>query len=140
MVLVIIIIVALVGIQIQRGGEKIAVENTIRAYLDALNSYDVDAGWALMSPKMKDYIGYEAFESLVRDFEQRGWQAEINEITDRSFLGREIKRTWQFTLTAEITETEGIYTETWTFLVVNVGPSAFSVEWKIDDWWIEVAD
>lgn len=134
---IIIVIIGLVGIQIQRGSEKIAVENTIRDYLEALNSYDVDAAWALMSPRLKEYMGNEAFESLVHDFEQRGWQAEIEEITDRSFLGAEEKRTWKFTLIAETTETEGTHTETWTFLIVNVGPHAFSVEWKIDDWWIE---
>ena len=128
--LVIIIIIALISMQIQRGGEKITVENTIRTYLDALNSYDVDAGWELMSPTFREDVGYTGYEMYMHNYWEAGeHHVEIQEITDKTFLTWEILRTWEFTMNWQLTNTTGTYIEEVIFQVERV-----EGEWKILNW------
>lgn len=114
------------------------VENTIRSFITALDNYDADASWALMSPGLQDFYGTKGdFNSSILDgFRQSGWHAELTSISSQSIETKAGRTTARFVVTLQITETGfGTYGETYTFKLVKTGD-----QWKIDDWLVGVWD
>jgi len=114
------------------------VENAITSFITALNNYDADASWALMSPELQHFYGTkEDFNSSILDgFRQSGWHAELTGFGSKSIETKDGRTTARFIVTLQITETDfGTYGETYTFKLVKMGD-----QWKIDDWLVGVWD
>jgi len=114
------------------------VENSIRSFITALNNYDADASWVLMSPTLQaDYGTKQDFNSsILNGFKQSSWHAELTGISERSIETRDGVTRARFVCTLRITEAGfGTYDETYTFKLVKIVD-----QWKIDDWRIGVWD
>lgn len=140
-VVVVIAVVAVVGgvyLWQSLSASFAEVEDGIKSFLTALNNYDLNASWALMSPDLQDYYGSKAdFNSSILDgFKQSGWQASLTSISSKSIETTNGVTTARFVVTLQITETDmDAYSETYTFKLVKIGD-----QWKIDDWLVGVWD
>lgn len=107
------------------------VESTIKSFLTALNNYDVDSPWALMSLDLQDSYGSKADfnSSILSGLKQAGWQALLTSVNCRSIETRNGVTTARFIGMLQITEEGmGARGETYTFKLVKIAN-----QWKIDD-------
>ena len=110
-------------------------ENTIKSFIAALNDYDLDASWALMSPDLQASYGSSArFNSIILSgFKQSEWEASLTNISSRSIETVNGVSTARLVCTLQITERGmNAYSETYTFRLVKIGD-----QWKINDWLVE---
>jgi len=133
-IVVVAIVVIVGGVYLWRSisASFAEVETTVRSFITALNNYDADASWALMSSNMQDFYGTKAdFQSSILDgFNQSGWQASITGIPSKEITTRNGVSAARFVVTLRITETDfGSSDETDTFFLIKTGN-----QWKIDDW------
>jgi hypothetical protein len=58
-------------------------ENTMKSFINALNSYDTDAAWSLMSPALQtSYVTIQNFNgTVVSELQQIGWHAQLLSVT-----------------------------------------------------------
>lgn len=138
--IVVVAVVAVVGIYFwQSLSVSFAeVENTIKSFNAALNNYDVDACWALMSTDLQDSYGTKSdFNSSILDgLKQSEWQALLTSISSKSIETINGVTRARFVVTLQITEAGmGARGETYTFKLVKIGD-----QWKIDDWLVGVWD
>ena len=109
-------------------------EDTIDDYINALNSYDVNEAWKLMSSTWRNSRSYSEFEEFVQKLESSQWKASMKSISSRSIETENDRVTATFEMTAKITETAPIvgtkiYTEKWVFNLVKVND-----RWMINEW------
>jgi len=110
-------------------------ENTTKSFIAALNDYDLDGSWALMSPDLQASYGSKArFNStILSGFKQSGWEASLTNIGSRSIETVNGVSTTRLVCTLQITEGGmNAYGETYSFKLVKIG-----VQWKINDWLVE---
>jgi len=138
--IVVVAVVAVVGVVLWQSmsASFAEVESAIKSSLTALDNYDVDASWALMSSDLQSFYGSkEDFNSSILDgLKQAGWQALLTSISSRSIETTNGVTTASFIVTLQITETGiGARGETYTFKLIKIGD-----QWKIDDWRVGVWD
>lgn len=131
---VVIAVVSVVGVFVwQSMSASFAdVEVAIKSFLSALNSYDVDASWASMSPELQlSYNSKGDFNSSILDgYKQAGWQATMAGASSKSVEIVNGVSTARFIVTLHITETGvSAYDDTYTFKLIKIGD-----QWKINDW------
>jgi hypothetical protein len=110
-------------------------ESTVKSFIYALNNYDTNASWELMSPTLqKAYGTMGSFnETVLSGLRQSGWHAEFeNTITVKgnfTFPGSLIPNSACIVTLLRITE-NGLapYNKTYTFELVK------PLGWKIDKW------
>jgi len=138
--IVVVAVVAVVGIYFWQSlsASFAEVENTIKSFNTALNNYDVDASWALMSTDLQDFYGTKAdFNSSILDgLKQSEWQALLTSISSKSIETINGVTRAHFVVTLQITEAGmDARGETYTFKLIKTGN-----QWKIDDWLVGVWD
>lgn len=110
-------------------------EITIKSFIAALNDYDLDASWVLMSPDLQASYGSKAdFNSTVLSgFKQSEWEASLTNISGRSIETVNAISMARLVCTLQITERGmNAYGETYSFKLVKIGD-----QWKINDWLVE---
>ena len=136
---VIIIVAVIAGILVWRFMETsfTEVEDAIQSFISALNNYDADASWDLMSPTLRSFYGTkEDFNSSVLDgLRQSGWHAELTGISSKSIETKEGRTTAKFIVSLEITETDfGQYTDIYTFDLVKIEDKWLIENWRVGVW------
>ena len=130
---IVITLVAVIGTQIWQSFDVsfAEVENTIRSFITALNIYDTDASWGLMSPTLQASYGTkEDFNAFLIGCSQGSWHVALTGISTRSIETKDGITTARFIVTLQISEIgHGMTREDYTFKLVKIGD-----EWKIDDW------
>jgi hypothetical protein len=139
-IVIIAVVVVAVGVYLWQSlsASFAEVEDTIKSFLVALNDYDADASWALMSPTLQSSYGTkEDFKSDFLDgLEQSSWHAELTSVSSKSIETRDGTTTACFVVTLQITEADvGTYGETYTFKLVKIVD-----QWKIDEMRVGVWD
>jgi len=140
---IVITLVAVIGTQIWQSFDVsfAEVENTIRSFITALNIYDTDASWGLMSPTLQASYGTkEDFNAFLIGCSQGSWHVALTGISTRSIETKDGITTARFLVTLQIMEIEtiayhGIGRDICTFKLVKIGD-----EWKIDDWRLGILD
>ena len=108
------------------------VETAITSYINAVNNYDADASWELMSPDLQlSYTSKENFNSSILDgLKQTSWQASLASISSKSVEINNGVTTAHFIVTLQINETGySPWHENYTFDLIKIGN-----QWKIDNW------
>lgn len=139
----IIAVVVIISIYVWQSAPAFAeVEKVINSFIDALNNYDADAAWALMSPglqssyKTKANFNSSVLEALKEDF----WHVSEIRVSNRSVETRNNVTTACFIVTLRVLcydpyrqhydlPTVDLCDLTYTFKLVKIG-----YQWKIDDW------
>jgi len=133
-IVVVVAVVAVAGVYLMQSftASFAEVEDAIKSYITALNNYDLDASWALMSTSLQDFYGSKAEfnSSILSGLEESGWQALLTNISTKEISTINGVTTARFVVTLQITETGlGARGETYTFKLLKTGN-----QWKIDDW------
>jgi len=137
---VIIVAVAVTGIFVWRFMESsfAEVQDVIESFISALNDYDADACWSLMSPNLRSSYGTKGdFNSSILDgLRQSSWHAELAGISSKSIETKSGRTTAKFIVSLEISESDfGQYTDTYTFDLVKI-----EGKWLIENWRVGVWD
>jgi len=132
--IVVVAIVAVAGFFLWQtfSGSYGEVENTIRSFIAALNNYDADASWALMSPTLQAFYGTkESFNgSIISGFRQFSWHAELTGISSKSIETKNSMTIARFVVTLQISQAGfSTYSDAYTFKLVKI-----EGQWKISDW------
>ena len=136
---VIIAVVAVAGIFVWRFMESsfAEVENAIKSFVSALNNYDADACWDLMSPSLRSFYGTkEDFNSSILDgLRQSSWHAELVGISSKSIETKSGRTTAKFIVSLEISESSfDQYTDTYTFDLVKIEDKWLIENWRVGVW------
>mgnify|MGYP001119853311 CR=1 FL=1 len=143
-IIAIIAVVVIVSIYIWQSAPAFAeVEKVVNSFVDALNKYDADAAWALMSPGLQSFYESKAnFNSSVLEvLKENFWHVSGMSVNDRSVETRNNLTTACFIVFLKVFCYEpyrqhyglpgtGLADVTYTFKLVKIGD-----QWKIDDWY-----